>query len=547
MKTFLTLALLLLLCLSLPAGAATPEELRHQITDSGFTAAWPARIASDMEQFYSLRGFMPVWNSGDSVALKKTLAFLDSLREMSDYHGLETASYHIDEMRALANDRDADKVLLELMMTAAMVRLAHDLHGDTLNLDELYTGWTFARDAFDVPGRLKAAIDANDLNSFYTQAAPRSDAYAFLADTLETYRALAAQGEWTAVAGGPKLLPGERGPRVAQMRARLFAERYMTAMENSGDTEYFDDGLRRALIAYQVRNGLTPDGQAGAKTIEALNVSLATRIEQIRANMERWRHMSDDYPPARFIEVNIPDFSVTVTEDRQIIYRGIVVVGRVDRQTPFINSKVVNTVINPPWNVPAKLARLDILPKLKRDPAYLEKNGMVIVGREDDPSGTQIDWRRMGGSFPYTLRQRPGDFNSLGQVKLNFVNAFDVYMHGTPHQELFDKAERAFSSGCVRLQEPERVAELLLAGNRGKTPWTADRIAEQIAEGGSRTVMLDNPMPVIFAYWSVYRGPDGQAFFRKDIYGYDIKLMRKLKTQEARYHSRGRVFRTASK
>lgn len=545
MKAILTIALAL--CLSLPAGATTQDDLRRQIADTAFTSGWPARIAGEMDQFYALRAYQPLWNYGEGEAQKRTLLFLDSLREMADYHGLETASYHIDDMHKMALDKGADKGLLELMITAAMLRLGHDLHGDTLDLDDLYTGWNFTRAPLDVPGRLKAAIDANDLNSFYSVAAPRAEAYGFLADTLETYRAIAAKGGWQAVQAGAKLVPGERGQRVAQMRARLAAEKYIEPARDGDDAELFDQALAKALVVYQVRNGLTPDGQAGAKTIEALNVTVAARIDQIRANMERWRHMADDYPPARYAEVNIPDFSITVTNNHDIVYRGIVVVGRVDRQTPFINSKIVNVVINPPWNVPAKLARLDILPKLKRDPAYLEKNGMVIVGREDDPSGTQIDWHQLGGKFPYSLRQRPGDLNSLGQVKLNFANAFDVYMHGTPHQELFDKAERAFSSGCVRLQEPERVAELMLSLNRDKKPWTAERIAAEIDAGGSRMVMLDQPTPVIFAYWSVFRGPDGQAFFRKDIYGYDAKLMRKLKTQEARYLPRGKEYRTASK
>jgi murein L,D-transpeptidase YcbB/YkuD len=180
--------------------------------------------------------------------------------------------------------------------------------------------------------------------------------------------------------------------------------------------------------------------------------------------------------------------------------------------------------------VPAKIARKDILPKLRKDRHYLEKLGFVIAGRTEDPTGASIDWKDMDDAdFNYQLRQSPGDLNSLGKLKFNFANPFDVYMHGTPHQELFAKAERDFSSGCVRLEDPVRVGEILLGYNKDKGGWTEDRINSEIDAGKTHWVILAKPMPIYFLYWSVFTTEDGEANFRNDIYGYDSQLMEEMK------------------
>jgi len=228
--------------------------------------------------------------------------------------------------------------------------------------------------------------------------------------------------------------------------------------------------------------------------------------------------------------VNIPDFSITIVEDDKVIYRGIVIDGKTDRQTPFIASRVVNMLVNPSWHVPVSIARKDILPKLRKDRHYLEKLDFIIAGRERDPTGASIDWKHMKDEdFNYQLRQNPGDLNSLGQLKFNFSNAFDVYMHGTPHQELFGKAERDFSSGCVRLEDPVRVGEILLSHNKDKTPWDEQHINDAIDDGKTLEVSLARPMPVYFLYWSVFVDENGQLNFRKDIYGYDTQLIDMMK------------------
>jgi murein L,D-transpeptidase YcbB/YkuD len=527
---------LLIMLLALPC--ATPAlawggdfDIQKSLADS---AAWPdlsPDTRAELDKFYALRGYRAAWNLSDDSEVKKTLAFIDSVNELVTYHGLTKSGYAIAEMRKLtASKSDDDKNTLELMITSSLLRLAHDLHGDTVDLDHLYAGWNFHRQPEDLTAQLGTALTDGKLDAFFDRLSPQNHAYQDLAKALQEYRAMEAKGGWAPIGPGPNLLPNDHSPRVAALRARLAAENYIPVGANTEADNVLDDTLDKALIAYQTRNGLVPDGHVGVKTQEALDTPIVLRIHQIRANMERWRHMPEDFPPDRFTMVNIPDFSVTIVENSGVVYRGIVIDGRPDRQTPFINSKIINMLVNPAWHVPIKIARKDILPKLRKNPHYLEKLGAVIAGRTDDPAGTTIDWQHMDDAdFRFQLRQEPGDLNSLGQLKFNFFNPFDVYMHGTPHQELFERAERDFSSGCVRLEDPVRFGEIMMEFNKDKGGWNQQRILEEIDAGKTHFVTLAKPMPIYFLYWSVLTTDDGELNFRKDIYGYDQKLIEKMK------------------
>jgi len=526
---FLVFIFLALLMLPMDAMADEGAPTLLPVADIGNVSDLTPDAKVELDHFYSLRSYRPAWNLSDEASLKRTAAFVSSVSALVAYHGLETSDYPLELMLKLTqNPTDADKQKLELLISASLIHLAHDLHGDAINLDALYTGWTFHRQPADLLALLNAAITDSSLETFFAKLAPQDQAYRALSGALQIYSAIAARGGWPRVKPGPALHLHDRDPRILQLRGRLAAEGYGPA---DSQNDVFDDALAKALTLYQTRNGLSPDGSLGTKTQEALDVPVSQRVTQIKANMERWRHMPEDFPPDRYTLVNIPDFSVLIIEKGKEAYRGIVIDGRPDRQTPFINSRIVNMLINPSWHVPVSLAKKDILPKLRKNPHYLEKLGFVIAGRDSDPAGVTINWKAVDPDhFPYKLRQTPGDLNSLGQLKFNFSNPFDVYMHGTPHQELFEKAERDFSSGCVRLEDPISVGEILLAHTTDKEGhWTEQRIQDEIDTGKTYFVTLAKPMPVFFLYWSVFAGDDGQINFRKDIYGYDQLLIEKLK------------------
>jgi L,D-transpeptidase YcbB len=482
----------------------------------------------DLNAFYAARDYRVAWEFAGKENEAALNGFLDSIGKTIHYHGLEESDYPLDLMRkiAAANDNES-QIKLELLVTDTLLRLAHDLHGDDIDLDQLYPGWNFRRAETDIPGELAKAVAANSVNDLFEQLTPKNPAYAALADALQSYRAIEAKGGWGSIDPGPILRPKDRGARGAQLRTRLVAENYLPDTP-AGKNNSYNNELRKAIADYQTRNGLDADGNAGPGTLAAMNVPVAKRIDQIRANMERWRHMPGDYPPARAAIVNIADASIEITDDNHPVYEGPVIVGQVERKTPFIQSIIKSMIINPSWHVPEKIAREDILPKLREDPRYLEKQGIVIRGSDYDPHGKHIDWQNMSDEeFDFHLRQEPGKMNSLGRLKFDFDNEFAVYLHGTPHQELFQKNERTLSSGCVRLRDPELVAEIVLEGTPGD--WDVAHIEQAIAARKTHWIGLKNPMPVNIVYWTVFADESGQIQFRDDVYDYDRFLMENLK------------------
>lgn len=507
------------------------NDLQKILAAPALTVEGEDLAVDELNAFYAARNYKPIWNFSSQNSNETLTAFLNSTETLIDYHGLQREDYAVAQMRKLVNATDSDgKTKLELLVTDTLLRLAHDLHGDTYDLSDLYVGWTFQRNPVDIPTSLETAIAANNLNEFIENLAPKNIAYNQLALALKKYIQIANSGGWPKIDPGPTLLPKDHGPRVTQLRARLAAEDL--AIQAVPSSDVFDDELFHAVQRYQTRNGLTIDGHIGTKALEALNLPVQERIDQILANMERWRHMPDDFPPDRFAIVNIPDASLDIHEDGKSIYKGIVIIGRVDRKTPFINSTIRSMIINPAWHVPTKIARKDILPKLRKDPHYLEKLGFVIRDNEDDPHGDNIDWKSMPErEFNFRLRQSPGDMNSLGRLKFDFDNNFAVYMHGTPHQELFKKNERALSSGCIRLHDPEEVAEIYLSHN--KDHWDKQRLDDEISSKKTHWVAIAKPMPLFVVYWTVFTDETGEVNFRKDTYNYDSFLMQNMRSEEA--------------
>lgn len=490
------------------------DDVRRVLEQPRLMLGGAALNTDEVNAFYRRRNFRPAWGTQDRKNHAGLAAFLDSITVFATYHGLQPEAYPVVRPDQL------DAVQLELLTTARLLRLAHDLHGDTVNLAQLYPGWDFQRSQVDLVAGLAAAADANRVTDFIGGLIPADPAYGDLVRALQAYRALA--GPWPMIAPGPSMELGDEDVRVRQIRARLAAEGYLSPPTVEASGAYFDDELEQAVLAYQRRNGLEADGIVGTTTLAAMNVAWSERIAQITANMARWRQMPEPMP-GRYAQVNIADATLTVIEDGQIVYRDLVIVGRVDRKTPFIQSKIRSVIFNPAWHVPARIAREDILRKLRKDPHYLEKMGFVINGSADDPHGINIDWKKIKDrEFHFRLRQSPGDMNSLGRLKFDFDNDFSVYMHGTPHQELFDLAARFFSSGCIRLQDPVRFAQLVLAYNAGG--WDSGRVQEEIYRVATRWLRIDVPLPLRVVYWTVFTDGEGKLNFRHDIYDYDRLL-----------------------
>lgn len=488
--------------------------------------SYPAQL----RQIYGKRDDAPFWSFADT---KQAQELVEALLLIANGNGMEDQSATAQKIRnLLADDESVKNHRTEIALLDWILKIAHDLNGDSLPLAQLYTGWEFSRSGSAIPADLAKAITSGDIITYLVSLAPSDAAYLHLIEGLKLYRAYDQTGGWKEIDAGPTLKPGMKDPRVRQVRARLEAEAYTLPLcRNEAEEATYDEALKDVVIQYQLRNGLEADGNLGSKSLAVMNKSAASRVAQIRANMARLRAMPREWP-ARSAIINIADASAVFYTPDHAPYLAPVIVGRPDRKTPFIDSKIDSVILNPSWSVPDKIAREDILPKLKKDPHYLQKMGMVIRQNEDDPYGTQIDWDQLKkNEFVFRLRQAPGELNALGPIKFDFNNDFAVYMHGTPHKELFVKAERHLSSGCVRLLEPDMVAELILSSNDGG--WTRQKVNEEIAKNDRRWMKVKNPMPVFFIYQTVFY-PTGSAtpHFRRDVYNYDKPLLAAMQDKE---------------
>jgi murein L,D-transpeptidase YcbB/YkuD len=520
-------AVALVLAGSAHADLSTTEALRARVGElrSGADVRIDgARIAARrlIAEFYARRGYRPAWERPEQARA------LLSLVEESRTHGLDPADYHGDLLRRAAAgatlSAEADR---ELVFTDALVRLAYHLRFGKANPRELYPDWNFSRTlgAIEPVPALEALVASARLGEAVERFAPQLVIYRELRAALARYRAIEAAGGWPQVAPGPTLDPGIRDPRVATLRARLAASGDL-AQATAADPELLDEQLDAAARRFQQRHGLEDDGRVGRQTIAALNVAVAQRIDEIRANLERLRWVAQDIA-GDFLIVDIAGFTASLYLDGNPAWHSRVVVGRPFRRTPAFRATMDHLVLNPTWTVPPTISREDVLPKLQRDPGYLAANDMRVVdnaGRTVDTA--TIDWSEyLARSFPYQIVQAPGAGNPLGQVKFMFPNSHSVYLHDTPAPELFRKAERAFSSGCIRIERPLELATLLLDD---PVRWSAEALAAAIATGETRTVPVRRRVAVMLLYFTAAPYGDGDVQFRRDLYGRDARVLAAL-------------------
>jgi murein L,D-transpeptidase YcbB/YkuD len=266
---------------------------------------------------------------------------------------------------------------------------------------------------------------------------------------------------------------------------------------------------------------LETTGKLDAKTAAAMNVPVEDRIAQIEINMDRMRWIADRFEP-QHVRVNIPAFHLSVHESDQIPLEMKVIVGSAENRTPVLDSQIEYLVFSPYWNIPLSIATKELLPKIRKDPNFLQKEQMEVVRvsgnsvKTVDPSN--INWSAISDGSQYQLRQRPGASNALGLVKFIFPNRYSVYLHDTPGDNLFDRLTRTLSHGCVRIEKPTEFAAYLL---KGQPDWTAERIEQAMHAAREKHVKLKIPVPVHLLYWTAWADADGTVHFRDDVYRYD--------------------------
>ncbi|MEM7463701.1 MAG: L,D-transpeptidase family protein [Pseudomonadota bacterium] len=337
----------------------------------------------------------------------------------------------------------------------------------------------------------------------------------FIELAMQDYQAITANGGWPVVPANEKLKLGVASNAVPTLRKRLIISGDLP--RNSGSSKVFDSWVDGAVKRFQSRHGLPADGVMGRYSFAAMNVPANIRLGQLETNLVRLRSMSG-YLGDRYVMVNIPAASIEAVEWGKVAQRHTAIVGKIDRQTPILNSNIHEIILNPYWTSPKSIIEKDIIPLMREDPTYLTRNNIRILmpdGTEIPPE--QVDWNT-DEAVKYMLRQDPGKINAMASTKINFVNPHAVYMHDTPQQSLFGQIERFHSSGCVRVQNVRDLITWILRDTPG---WERRNIEQTIASGDNIEIAVAEPVPVYFTYitaWSVERGV---VQFRDDMYRRD--------------------------
>ena len=515
------------------------EALAAELSGSVVDAATDEEIQTliVLQRFYAARDHHPLWVQ-DTTAGPRAQE-LTELLIAADIDGLDARDYRVDRITALKRaDSPETLAQLDVLLSLGLVRYAADLGQGRVAPNVADPELFEFREEVKKAEVLAAAATASDLEAFIDSYRPQTVRYDRQKVALAEYRALALQGGWAAIPEGDTLKPGMTDRRVGLLRARLRLwgdlKPEADLAEAGSDPNFYDDDLVVAVKWMQYRHGLAQDGAIGPKTLTELNVPIETRIEQMILNLERRRWMTDDLGQ-RHIFVNLADFLLKLVDEPKTLLDMPVVVGKPYFRTPVFSHSMTYLEINPYWNVPPSIARSEMLPKIKQDVNYLAQNNYVLFS--DWSSGAaivdpkSIDWSQVSkASFSYKIRQDPGADNALGRIKFMLPNRFNIYLHDTPAKSLFSRAERAFSHGCIRVQDPPALAEMVLAGNEG---WTRERIEATIASGKRTVVTLDKPLPVHISYLTSWVNKDGSVHFRRDVYDRDLALAKALLGERA--------------
>lgn len=495
----------------------------------------PLNSQKGLITFYSDRQFSKAWlaNGQPTPQAYQLIHILNS----ADQHGLNKSNYHVtainERLERLKAPLDESEVLilsvdLDLLLSDAFLTYGTHLIQGQVNPQKLQSKWDTGRRATDMVKILTDAINTNSIEQSLNELMPKQPGYLSLVRALADHHAIKDRGGWPSVTKGPSLRPDEKNPRIIELRKRLAASGDLVN-DIALDSQEFDRPLQQAVKYFQKRHGLETDSIVGKATLAALNVSVDQRIAQIRANLERWRWLPDDLG-ARHIMVNIAGFELDFVGNGEVLLHMPVIVGKTYRETPVFTGSMTYLVINPSWYVPNSIAVKDKLPILVRDPYYIERNHMKLYrgwgADRTEINPLSVNWRQVDpNNFPFRLVQKPGPKNAMGKVKFMFPNPHNVYLHDTSEPSLFNRVDRTFSSGCIRVGKPFALANLVLENNSRMTP---DAIQEAFDQNDQKTVTLLNPIPVHILYWTAWVDSEGVVQFRRDIYGRDDELIQKL-------------------
>ena len=516
-------SLIFMLFFSPTAVAQVSSDIEQLLKQENLVIAGEEIMAQEIiVHIYQDNEFSPYWTDKTNIH-----ELLQLIEEASD-HGLHPVDYNIDELRRIiAQQRNNPSAEIEaevdIMLTESLLRYGYHRRYGKVKASSVDSNINFKRETFrDQPPSktLHEILDAPSLQGFIDLAAPSGPYYQRLQTWFKHYRQLAAQGGWPTVPEGPTLRLDDVDPRVARIRARLAVTGDLPQGVSTQSTK-FDKTLKESVAGFQARHSLDADGIVGKQSIAAMNVPVEQRVNQLRVSLERLRWVNQEAADT-LVAVNIAGFRAFFIKNGEIIWTTRAMVGKTYRETPVFRGDIQYMEFNPTWTIPPGILRNDTLPAIKRNPDYLASKNIRVIDRKGktvDPA--TVDWNQYSKGVPYTLRQDPGPNNSLGTVKFIFPNKHFVFLHDTPHRELFDRPERAFSSGCIRIENPLTLAELLLDDDK----YTEPELEAIVASRETQRISLENTVPVIILYLTTGLDIDGNIMFYKDVYTRDQKIL----------------------
>ncbi len=441
--------------------------------------------------YYREHEYMPLWIA-DGHWTASALALREALEHAGD-DGLDLGVLTIATDLPAAAEAQAEA---EFRLSEAAVAYGRQASGGRIDPNQVSNLIGARPDVADAPRVLAALAQAENAGQALRDFNPPHRGYQLLRDKLIEIRKAKPAAAAEPVKAGPILRVGSSDPRIPTLRARLG----LPAAE--GKALRFDSEIQAAVANFQRTAGLPPSGMLTARTVAALN-GWSSQESEIIANMELWRWLPRDLGRDH-IEVNIPDFSLAVLHGTAIVHQARVIVGKPENPTPLFSKKMEFLIVNPYWNVPYSIIKKEMLPKLASDPNYFERHGYEVVER----GNTLI------------VRQPPGEENALGRIKFMFPNAYSVYLHDTPSRSLFDNDQRALSHGCIRVDQPFKLAEVVLGRDSG---WSEERVRRLVGRG-ERAINLPRPIPIHLMYFTAFVDEYGHLQLRDDLYGYSRRV-----------------------
>jgi murein L,D-transpeptidase YcbB/YkuD len=503
------------------------EEFTLDISSGGLDMIGDIRFGATqfVASLYALRKYEAIWLEDDRRE--------DLLNELEDAerHGFRPEDFNVDrlaELYAVAKSGDAAALArFDIAATAVAARLLHHVYYGKVDPKSFDANWNFER-AF-APGDPATFViqylDVASLSALVDDIEIRHPAYLRLQEALAFYRAIATQGGWPEVPEDSVLRPGEQNPAIPVLKQRLrITGDFLGPLDGS---PAYDDALLEAVEGFQARHGLEADGVIGPRTFQALNRTVDERVDQLRASLERARWLFRDLE-SDYVLVNIGGPETYVVQGGEMVWKTRSIVGQAYRQTPVFREDIQYIEFNPTWTVPVSIFQRDKLPLIRRDINYLSRGNYTVLNSDGRPiNPTSVNWN---GSPNVTLRQEPGPKNALGQVKFMFPNAYSVYLHDTDNRSLFDRNERNLSSGCVRIENPFELADLLM---KSDPDWSAASREAILASGKATRINLPEPVPVLLTYFTAWMDETGQVQFREDLYERDAEVLSALNSTPA--------------